>query len=135
MVPQSVRVESSLLRSARLFIAVFLPAFCLLFLLAYPVRAFAAEDGWNASGTCEWRVDDEGCLTVRPADGVSGALGDWGFSTPPWYDERASVLSARFEGVVTAKTALWMFDSCSSLVSLDLSGLDTSSVIDMNGMF
>jgi surface protein len=30
---------------------------------------------------------------------------------------------------------MWMFSGCSSLVSLDLSGFDTSSVTDMRSMF
>ena len=33
---------------------------------------------WTQSGSCEWSIDDEGCLTIRPQDGVSGTLNNWG---------------------------------------------------------
>lgn len=82
MVPQSVRFEAFRLRVVRLSVVVFLLALCLLLLPAFSARAFAATDGWTASGTCEWRVDDEGCLAVQPVDGVSGTLEDWGASPP-----------------------------------------------------
>ena len=95
------------------------------------------EDGgeWNGSGTCVWRVDGEGCLAVKPLPGLEeGALGTWS-GTPPWYGLRGSIESARFEGSVSAGTARCMFYGCSSLSSLDLSGLDTSKATDMRSMF
>ena len=34
--------------------------------------------GWTQSGTCEWRIDGDGLLTVRPlGDGASGELAGW----------------------------------------------------------
>ena len=32
--------------------------------------AAAQTDGWQAWGGCEWMVDSEGCLTIRPKDGA-----------------------------------------------------------------
>ena len=123
------------------------------------------SDGWNAWGTCEWQIDADGVLTIRPQGDAS-----WGVAPPvvsaseaPWYSENASITSVAFEGSVIAYgdlvglfygcTALetienieaidtsratdlsYMFYNCSSLASLDLSGFDTSSVTDMPHMF
>lgn len=34
--------------------------------------------GWNQLGTCEWRIDDTGLLTIRPlGNGASGVLDSW----------------------------------------------------------
>ncbi len=32
--------------------------------------AAAQTDGWQAWGGCEWMIDAEGCLTIRPKDGA-----------------------------------------------------------------
>lgn len=32
--------------------------------------ADAQTDGWQAWGGCEWMIDAEGCLTIRPKDGA-----------------------------------------------------------------
>lgn len=48
----------------------------------------AATPGWNLLGTCEWRIDETGCFTLRPAQ--DGSVGD----LPPLYlDEDAHVTS------------------------------------------
>ena len=94
--------------------------------------------GWTQSGTCEWRIDEDGLLTVRPlGDGESGTLANWG-SNPegaPWYSQRESIQTAVIEPGVSVKTCKGMFEGCSSLTFLDLSGLDTSNVTDMSRMF
>ena len=95
-------------------------------------------------GTCEWLVDGEGTLVISPVDGAtSGELGDWSpdqktstgrpDARSPWAG--LPIVSARFEGHVVAPTAIGMFYRCSSLKSIDLSGLDTSSAKDMSYMF
>ena len=95
-------------------------------------------------GTCEWLVDGEGTLVVSPVDGAtSGELGDWSpdqKTSTGWPDARSPwaglpIVSARFEGHVVAPTAIGMFYRCSSLKSIDLSGLDMSSAKDMSYMF
>ncbi len=91
---------------------------------------------WNRSGACEWRVDEAGALTVRPAGGApEGELGE----AQPWEALAGSIRSATFEGRVVAPSE-WgshegMFEECSLLESVDLSGLDTSQVTDMSRMF
>ena len=40
-------------------------------------EAFAAEADvttWNTCGTCEWGIDQDGCLWIRPTNGVNGTL-------------------------------------------------------------
>ncbi len=94
--------------------------------------------GWTQSGTCEWKIDDVGLLTVRPlGDGASGELADWGsgYNNAPWYPQRETIKSAVIEPGVSASTCYRMFCDCKSLSSLDLSGLDTSKVTYMGSMF
>ncbi|WP_321974028.1 BspA family leucine-rich repeat surface protein [Paratractidigestivibacter sp.] len=91
---------------------------------------------WVKRGTCEWSIDPSGTLVVRPAAGASE--GKWKGPTWPWTAsaKRGKVKSARFEGVVHVEgRAGSMFHDCSSLASVDLSGLDTSSATSMAEMF
>ena len=95
--------------------------------------------GWTQLGTCEWRIDDTGLLTIRPlGNGASGVLDSWRPDRAPWIRDaslRASITSAVIEPGVIAETCFHMFMECTNLVSVDLSGLDTSQVTDMGGMF
>ena len=93
--------------------------------------------GWTQSGSCEWMIDNEGLLTVRPlGNGESGFLEDWGdYGNAPWYDYRSMIKSAVVKPGVSAWRCNTMFAGCSSLTTLDLSGFDTSKVVDMSWMF
>lgn len=86
--------------------------------------------GWNQLGTCEWRIDDAGLLTVRPlGNGASGVLDSWRPDRAPWIRDaslRTSITSVVIEPGVIAETCFHMFSECTNLVSVDLSGLDTS---------
>ena len=126
--------------------------------------ADAQTDGWQAWGGCEWMVDSEGCLTIRPKDGAEvGQLPNVaGYA--PWCASEYNrdieavrvengVKTSEYAGglfpglslvetmdlsgldVSSATSVSWMFSDCSSLVSLDLSDWDTSKVTGMNGMF
>ena len=89
--------------------------------------------GWTQWGTCEWKIDAAGLLTVRPlGDGASGELADRSGTAAPWYPQRETIKSAVIEPGVSAGTCDFMFSGCSSLATLDLSGLDTSKVADMD---
>ena len=102
----------------------------------------ASQDSDIASGvcgTCNWVIDSGGCLTISPTEGTSGVLersttnvyDNW-----PWYDYRDRITSAKFSGSISAKGSTTnMFNSCSELVSINLTGLDTSSATNMAGMF
>ena len=87
--------------------------------------------GWTKSGTCEWQIDDAGKLTVRPLGGTGTGTLD---SKSPWYNN-SSIKSVVFEQGVSAKTCYEMFSNCTNLTDVDFSGLDTSSVKDMDNMF
>ena len=105
---------------------------------------------WTDSGTCEWSIDEDGLLTIRPADGAStGTLASWSSYTTPWYtyrsyitsvyvEEGVSAPSSTYYGLISGSSSLslsYMFYGCTSLASVDLSNLDTSSVTDMSYMF
>ena len=86
--------------------------------------------GWTACGTCRWMIDARGCLTIAPMEGAdSGELSYW--KDAPWYDYRDSITSAKIKDGVVAATTFRMFRDCSRLISVDLSGLDTSKVTEM----
>ena len=85
---------------------------------------------WTACGTCRWMIDARGCLTIEPMEGAnSGELSYW--KDAPWYDYRDSITSAKIKDGVVAATTFRMFRNCSRLISVDLSGLDTSKVTEM----
>lgn len=101
----------------------------------------AAADNldWEACGTCEWAIDDNQTLIVRPANGAeSGILADWtlgGGSSyrAPW--SGLPIVSASFEGTVIAPSAYYLFYNCSSLEFVDLSGLEISDETSAEWMF
>ena len=92
---------------------------------------------WTTSGTARWMIDASGCLVIAPLEGEeSGELENWRwFDKAPWHDNSSLIISAKIEGAIAIPTATGMFRDCSSLRSLDLSGLDASRVTDMSSMF
>ena len=90
---------------------------------------------WTISGTCRWMIDADGRLVIAPSSGSLGELEDWGYQGAPWGIYAESIRSVSFSGVVSAPTTCGMLRGCSSLTSLDLSGLDTSRTTDMGSMF
>ena len=88
---------------------------------------------WTTSGTCEWSIDADGNLVVRPADDATeGTMGT--FLISPWYAYRTSIKTAKFSGSVTASPAM-LFQGCTALTSVDLTGLVLSDSSSMNRMF
>ena len=98
--------------------------------------ATASATSWSTCGTCEWRIDDDGCLTIRPAgDATEGTLASWSNADEaPWYSSRTDVASVRFDGTIHVSTAFAMFYGMSNLSSIDFTGLDTSSATSMKSM-
>ena len=80
-------------------------------------------------------IDASGQLAIAPSSGSLGELEDWGYQGAPWAAFAKSIRSVSFSGVVSTPTTYGMFRGCSSLTSLDLSGLDTSRVTNMREMF
>ncbi|MBQ6395166.1 MAG: BspA family leucine-rich repeat surface protein [Atopobiaceae bacterium] len=145
-----------------------LSALCALVLSALvialsPLAARAAEVVYSGTwGTCPWEISAEGVLSVYPGTGAD----QHGLGFSPWSDYGASITRIEFVpsggalivlpedssylllGLHRAKTMdlsgldtshvtdmSGMFEGCSSLSSLDISTLDTSSVTDMGWMF
>ena len=103
--------------------------------------AAAQTDGWQAWGGCEWMIDSEGCLTIRPKDGAEvgklpNCYRDYYGSKSPWCAIGYSVKSVKVEKLVKASQSLeGIFEGLSCASIMDLSGLDTSNVADMSSMF
>lgn len=103
--------------------------------------ADAQTDGWQVWGGCEWMVDAEGCLTIRPKDGAEvGQLPNtqYYWNEAPWCasDYKQSIQTVRvMAGVKTSEYAGGLFYYLSSVTFMDLSGLDTSLATDMSYMF
>lgn len=98
-------------------------------------KAYAAQSG-TLSDSVSWSLDGSGNLTIYPTDNVSGS-----FSKPadlwPWsyLPTNALVTATVSPGITLTDSAESMFTSRSNLTSVDLSGLDTSSVTNMSAMF
>lgn len=102
--------------------------------------AAAQTDGWQTWGGCEWMIDSEGCLTIRPKDGAEvGQLPTSKYwKEVPWCasDYRQSIQTVRVAaGVKTSGHTEDLFGGLSSVTFMDLSGLDTSLATDMPYMF
>ncbi|MCI8367363.1 MAG: BspA family leucine-rich repeat surface protein [Eggerthellaceae bacterium] len=132
----------------------------------------AATPGWNLIGTCEWAIDEFGCLIIRPAGNRSEGILPNNGSNPdahyaeefwPWLPNSSKIKALKIEGRIicgeSAHYLFWnfknitgiegltnlitentrnmssMFSGCSSLTSIDLSGFDTSSAVDIGALF
>ena len=85
-------------------------------------------------GTCPWEITADGTLTIHP-----GAGDDTG-GKPPWdgeYNLFTRVVFAQEGGskVIAPTDSGSLFVLASQIESIDLSGLDTSKVENMSGMF
>lgn len=92
---------------------------------------------WTACGTCEWSIDSDGLLSIRPADGAeTGTLETMSSTTVPWRSQRKSIVTVSVEsGVSAGKSLTYAFYGCTNLVACDLSGLDTSGTTTMSYVF
>ena len=120
----------------------------------HAVSVYAASSG--TSGTCTWEIDDDGVLTIRPTNGVSGTLARLNDSA--WVQAKSVIVQngvkaplssddlflnmnncteMDLRGLDTSSTTSMvnMFNGCTALVSLDLSSFDTSNVTNMLAMF
>ena len=58
-----------------------------------------------------------------------------GTSSPPWYDDRTSIVSVSFAEEISPVSCACWFRGCSNLTSFDGSNLDTTKVTNMAEMF
>lgn len=93
-------------------------------------------------GTCSYTLYKDGSLIIEPISGESGELANWNtdeYGVPPWYEgfheSECKIKSVRFVGNIKAKTCHYMFLRLGECSNIDFSGLDTSNVTDMEGMF
>ena len=99
--------------------------------------AESEASGLNSLGSCVWTIGEGGALTISPLPGcASGELCDLEYSRAPFSSHSAEVSSVRIAPGVKASGSLsGLFSGLSSAASMDLSGLDVSSVTDMSSMF
>lgn len=97
------------------------------------------SEQWNQYGSCAWKIDSNGLLTIRPKDaGTKGKLGfeGTGLINYPWYDQKDSVKAIKIEGDIKAEQSIGgLFAGCSNLKSVDFGNFDTSQATDMSSMF
>lgn len=128
----------------------------------FSVKMKAADIASGTSGTCSWVISEDGILTISPSSGTSGVLGSWYYEKSPWNSYASNVVKTKFVGNIKAvqcheffdgfvnmkgiegltnlntddvSDMAYMFNGCSSLESLDLSGFNTEKVTSMESMF
>lgn len=96
-----------------------------------------AEIASGTCGTCNWVIDDEGTLTISPADGTSGKLDScYSYSNWPWYRKRSQVKKVVIEeGVAANSKAVGMFYEMSNCKVFETNNLNTSGTSDLSNMF
>ncbi|WP_322354656.1 BspA family leucine-rich repeat surface protein [Paratractidigestivibacter sp.] len=88
--------------------------------------------GWTLyHDTCEYRVDESGCLILRPLGGASYAEVD---SIGGWWGISPNSFRVEGEIKVTGDSLVGAFAGMSTVYSISLYGLDTSSVTNMQSM-
>lgn len=121
----------------------------------------APTEEWSAHQGCEWKLDENGILRIRPLD--NGELGSIdNLSSAPWQQANNEVKTIEIEGTIVVGNAAFgllnyenlevieglnnfdtsevtkmnnMFSGCHRLASLDLSNFNTSNVMDSRYMF
>ena len=107
-----------------------------------PQNPSAIKNTWNQRGSCLWKLDDLGCLNIKPQYGNAGVLTD-SFDnhyvnpeTYAWLRLRNQIKKVKIaDGVSTGADASYLFNGCSNLTSINAEALDTSNATDMSHMF
>lgn len=97
-----------------------------------PLVAQKATDA-QAYGDLLWRIDDTGKLKIWPVNGESGTLNIGG--NAPWQAQASTITSVEIADGIFATNLSGMFRGCASLITVDLSNLDTSELSGMDAMF
>ena len=93
----------------------------------------AVATGPQSYGDLIWEIDADGKLSIWPADSKNGTLSVGG--NAPWQAQASSITSVDIADGILAVNLSGMFRGCSSLVTADLSNLDTSELSSMDTMF
>ena len=87
-------------------------------------------------GTCEWEIDEEKTLTIRPRNGKSGVLHkDCEDDCWPWQSYSFIKKAVIAKGVSTGRFAGGMFAGMKDCVEIDVEWLDLSAAENMCSMF
>lgn len=91
---------------------------------------------WTKCGLCEWMIDSNGTLTIRPRNNLASAELE-NYTKAPWreYSDSITAISVEKGVIATGSTTNRMFYGLSNVTNADLSGLDTSKATDMSYMF
>lgn len=98
----------------------------------YSAQQDTASSGWNNALSCEWRMDDNNVLTIRPLDNRGVGYLPTSFSNG-YFIGAEKATSIKFSGEICAPDH-FSFDYF-QLKSIDLTNLDTSKTSSMSGVF
>ena len=89
----------------------------------------------GTEGTCAWTIDDNGVLTIGSGviSHTANSYFDWTWR--PYLEQITAVDASASISWVTGGTAYGMFRGMHICTSMDLSGLDTTNVVNMYDMF
>ena len=91
-------------------------------------------------GTCPWEIGNDGTLTVHPGTGAEPDDDIFASSKSPWIDFADRITAIVFaqengQKVIAPTNCSHLFYNLGNVVTIDLSGLDTSRATDMSYMF
>lgn len=89
--------------------------------------------GWTRADTCEWRIDESGCLTLRPLGNGASATIVESYNLPKFSSKEFT--SFKIEGRVKLYNDGNLFSGCSSLKEADLTGLQISGTPSYDTFF
>lgn len=93
---------------------------------------------WGKCGTCKWSLDNKGLFLIEPQNDEKGKLvapSNFAYEYP-WEGYERDILKVVVkEGVEANKDSSFLFADFYNCKEMDLSGLDTSKVEDMESMF
>ena len=107
-----------------------------------------SDETWSVWNTCEWKVAN-GTLVIRPAGGAASGMlgypfqqsdkyvnGGYIYYYAPWHQQRKTIKSVIIEpGIAACDSVANLFSNHTNLASVNLSGLDFSTVKSMSQMF
>ena len=112
-----------------------------------------ASGVFGENNSLEWFIDDNGHFTLKPVNGTSGRI-DKQYSSPtskngstlrdtgcqpwPWEEYKDQILTAEIKGTIGSfgdRKYIGMFEWCSNLTSVDVSGLDMTRVVNVQWFF
>ena len=92
------------------------------YVVTYSDAVATVSDGWTQWDTLEWKVDDKGCLILRPLGGAACGSSSKGFN---FTSLGSGATGFKIEGKISLGGLTFM--GASDLREVDLTGLDTSS--------